>query len=42
MQMPLLDFAFSYLDRCGRVDLERWRQILPVFVGGYEGFLKER
>lgn len=36
MQMPLLDFAFSYLTRSGRVDLARLRQMAPRFIASYE------
>jgi len=36
MQMPLLEFAFSYLTRSGRVDLARLRQLSPRFIASYE------
>ncbi|MDC1287245.1 FAD-dependent monooxygenase [Gammaproteobacteria bacterium] len=36
MQMPALDFAFSYLTRSGRVDLKRLRRLSPRFIARYE------
>ena len=36
MQMPALEFAFSYLTRSGRIDLERLRQLSPRFIARYE------
>ncbi|MFT7675511.1 MAG: 2-polyprenyl-6-methoxyphenol hydroxylase-like FAD-dependent oxidoreductase [Gammaproteobacteria bacterium] len=38
MELPLPQFAFDYLSRSGRVDLERLRQISPGFVSQYEQF----
>jgi 2-polyprenyl-6-methoxyphenol hydroxylase-like FAD-dependent oxidoreductase len=42
MQMPALDFAFSYLTRSGRVDLERLRQLSPAFIARYERWRHSR
>jgi 2-polyprenyl-6-methoxyphenol hydroxylase-like FAD-dependent oxidoreductase len=36
MQLPLADFAMSYIRRSGRVDLERLRKTSPKFVERYE------
>ena len=40
MQLPLHEFAFSYLTRSGRVDLQRLRALSPVFAGQYERYLE--
>lgn len=37
MRLDPWDFAFSYIQRSGRVDLDRLRKIAPRFVAGYEG-----
>ncbi|MGG7564587.1 benzoate-CoA ligase family protein [Rhodovulum sp. DZ06] len=34
--LPPLDFAFDYLSRSGRVDLERMRKLAPDFTARYE------
>ena len=36
MDLPPLDFAFDYLSRSGRMDMERLRQIAPQFMARYE------
>lgn len=36
MTLAPWDFAFSYIQRSGRVDLERLRKIAPNFVAGYQ------
>ena len=36
MDLAPLDFAMSYIQRSGRVDLERLRKISPQFVARYE------
>lgn len=36
MLLPVLDFAFSYITRSGRIDLERLRATSPEFVAAYE------
>ena len=36
MKLPLLDFAFSYLSRSGRVDIDRLRSLSPEFIARYE------
>ena len=38
MELDPIDFAFAYLSRSGRMDLERLRQISPAFVARYERF----
>lgn len=38
MQVPALDFAYSYLTRSGRVDDERLRQLSPDFMARYEDY----
>ncbi len=35
MQMASWDLAWSYIQRSGRVDIERLRQVSPRFVAGY-------
>jgi len=42
MQMPALDFAFSYLTRSGRVDLKRLRRLSPRFITRYERWRHDR
>jgi 2-polyprenyl-6-methoxyphenol hydroxylase-like FAD-dependent oxidoreductase len=39
MQLPPLEFAFDYLTRSGRVDMQRLRGISPRFIGQYEHYL---
>jgi 2-polyprenyl-6-methoxyphenol hydroxylase-like FAD-dependent oxidoreductase len=39
MQLPPLEFAFDYLTRSGRVDMERLRSISPRFIAQYEHYL---
>jgi hypothetical protein len=36
MQLAPLDFAMSYIQRSGRVDIERLRKLSPKFVERYE------
>jgi 2-polyprenyl-6-methoxyphenol hydroxylase-like FAD-dependent oxidoreductase len=36
MQMPAWEFAWSYIQRSGRIDAERLRQVSPDFIAGYE------
>jgi hypothetical protein len=36
MQAKPIDFAYSYVTRSGRVDLERLRRTSPEFVAAYE------
>jgi 2-polyprenyl-6-methoxyphenol hydroxylase-like FAD-dependent oxidoreductase len=36
MQLPLLDFAYSYITRSGRVDRARLHAMSPAFMAGYE------
>ena len=36
MELAPLDFAFDYLTRSGRVDLDRLRGISPEFISRYE------
>ena len=36
MALPPVDFAFDYITRSGRVDLDRLRQIAPAFMARYE------
>lgn len=39
MQLPPLEFAFDYLTRSGRVDMQRLRGISPRFIAQYEHYL---
>jgi 2-polyprenyl-6-methoxyphenol hydroxylase-like FAD-dependent oxidoreductase len=36
MRLSPLDFAFSYITRSGRVDMERLRAMAPRFMASYE------
>ncbi|TPK10128.1 benzoate-CoA ligase family protein [Mesorhizobium sp. B2-5-7] len=36
MELPPLDFAFDYMSRSGRMDLDRMRRLAPEFVARYE------
>jgi 2-polyprenyl-6-methoxyphenol hydroxylase-like FAD-dependent oxidoreductase len=36
MQLPPLEFAFDYLTRSGRIDMERLRSLSPQFIAEYE------
>ncbi|MCV0396579.1 MAG: benzoate-CoA ligase family protein [Rhizobiaceae bacterium] len=36
MELPPLDFAFDYITRSGRVDMDRLRRIAPRFMERYE------
>jgi hypothetical protein len=36
MQLAPLDFAMSYIQRSGRIDIERLRKLSPRFVERYE------
>lgn len=38
MTLPLPEFAFSYLTRSGRLDLERMRQLSPGFMRDYDEY----
>ena len=38
MRLDPWDFAWQYIQRSGRVDLERLRRVSPGFVAGYEAF----
>ena len=38
MQMPPLDFAFNYLTRSGRVDMDRMRRLTPEFMAEYDAY----
>ncbi|MFT5219361.1 MAG: 2-polyprenyl-6-methoxyphenol hydroxylase-like FAD-dependent oxidoreductase [Planctomycetota bacterium] len=40
MKLPLLEFAYSYLSRSGRVDIERLRSLTPEFIVRYEQYMK--
>jgi 2-polyprenyl-6-methoxyphenol hydroxylase-like FAD-dependent oxidoreductase len=42
MKLPPLEFAFDYLTRSGRVDMERLRGMSPRFVAKYEQYLAAR
>ncbi|MGB5329285.1 MAG: FAD-dependent monooxygenase [Gammaproteobacteria bacterium] len=39
MELPSLEFAFSYLTRSGRVDMQRLRGVSPRFLADYEDYL---
>lgn len=39
MELPAMEFAFSYLTRSGRVDIERLRGLSPRFIAQYEQWL---
>jgi benzoate-CoA ligase family protein len=36
MELPPLDFAFDYMSRSGRMDMDRMRKLAPEFVARYE------
>jgi 2-polyprenyl-6-methoxyphenol hydroxylase-like FAD-dependent oxidoreductase len=36
MKLPLLDFAYSYVTRSGRIDDSRLRAMSPAFMARYE------
>lgn len=38
MQLPPLDFAFDYLTRSGRVDMDRMRRLTPDFMAQYDAY----
>ena len=42
MQLPPIEFAYSYITRSGRVDAERLRKSSPDFVAAYEAHLAQR
>jgi 2-polyprenyl-6-methoxyphenol hydroxylase-like FAD-dependent oxidoreductase len=37
MNLPVVDFAYSYLTRSGRIDDQRLRQLAPEFMQRYDG-----
>lgn len=39
MDLPALEFAFNYLTRSGRVDIERLRKLSPKFIATYEQYI---
>lgn len=41
MDLPPLDFAFDYLTRSGRVDMDRLRRMAPAFMARYEARLHD-
>ncbi len=42
MRLPLLDFAYSYITRSGRIDPARLRAMSPVFMARYEAAQRDR
>ena len=38
MRLPPIEFAFAYLTRSGRVDLDRLRRMCPEFIARYESW----
>ncbi len=42
MDLPAMEFAFSYLTRSGRVDMERLRVLSPGFIERYEQYLEQK
>lgn len=42
MQLPPIEFAYSYITRSGRVDAERLRKSSPDFVAAHEAHLAQR
>lgn len=40
MDMPAMEFAFSYLTRSGRIDRQRLRELSPAFMRRYEAWLE--
>jgi len=40
MDLPAMEFAFSYLTRSGRLDLGRLRKLSPAFMSAYESYLE--
>ena len=42
MALPAMEFAFSYLTRSGRVDMQRLRSLSPAFMADYEKYLESR
>ena len=41
MALAPLDFAFDYITRSGRVDMDRLRKLSPGFMAAYEASLAE-
>jgi 2-polyprenyl-6-methoxyphenol hydroxylase-like FAD-dependent oxidoreductase len=39
MKLAPLDFAFNYITRSGRVDIERLRALSPEFIATYETYV---
>jgi 2-polyprenyl-6-methoxyphenol hydroxylase-like FAD-dependent oxidoreductase len=42
MQLEPWPMAWSYIQRSGRVDIDKLRQVSPRFVAGYEAWAKDR
>ena len=42
MDLPIAEFAFSYLTRSGRIDMERLRHLSPGFMARYQHFCESR
>jgi 2-polyprenyl-6-methoxyphenol hydroxylase-like FAD-dependent oxidoreductase len=42
MQLPLMDFAYSYITRSGRIDDARLRTMSPAFMARYEASRPQR
>jgi 2-polyprenyl-6-methoxyphenol hydroxylase-like FAD-dependent oxidoreductase len=42
MRLPLLEFAYSYITRSGRIDPARLRAMSPVFMARYEAAQRDR
>ncbi|MDH3387410.1 MAG: FAD-dependent monooxygenase [Gammaproteobacteria bacterium] len=40
MELPLYEFAYSYLTRSGRIERERLHRISPNFMAAYEAYLE--
>ena len=39
MELPPMEFAYSYLTRSGRIDDARLRELSPRFMAGYENYI---
>lgn len=42
MDMPIAEFAFSYLTRSGRIDMDRLHRLSPGFMAEYQRFCESR